>query len=97
MDTELVLKSFEAHMKWILPRIQKSDNRGESDVARIAIVTYLIGDEADFANVLEKANAFAFSTKYGYKTYLVYKEIYDNMSARFSGNRTINHTIERIL
>lgn len=89
---ELLLKSFEAHMTWIIPRVNQKQ-QVEANFAKAHILAVLkSGRERP-----EDMSGDAVWSLYGEKVFDTYKEIYQNQIARFVTGRGTEVTIERIL
>lgn len=89
---ELLLKSFEAHMDWIIPKINQKEQI-EAGFAKAHIAKMLKSGKV----VPEEMSGDAVWSVYGEKVFDTYKEIYNNNYKRFVEGRGTEVAIERLL
>lgn len=90
---ELLLKSFEAHMNWIIPKIKTNIEMIDAVSAKNHILHMLKNKTVNPKEIAD----LPIWTPYGEKVFDTYKEIYYNNESRFVKGRGTEVTIERIL
>lgn len=88
----ILLKSFEAHMNWIIPKVKQTEQL-EASIAKDHIVSLL---KVGKTNPKDMSSSEVW-TVYGEKVFDSYKEIYQNNYLRFVEGRGTEIAIERIL